>query len=78
MVCEEVNKDDETDPCGFLSISTQHPDNYTLTHFGEHSKNFSHDQINRYLGNARLTPRIVWEHVKSDGVQTPYGYIIFD
>ncbi len=41
------------------------PINYTLTHFGEHSENFSHDQINRYLANARLTPRIVWEHVKS-------------
>ncbi len=26
----------------------------------------------------RLTPRIVWEHVKFDVVQTPDGYIIFD
>ena len=70
-----MTKPTRVDYCQYL-LST--PINYTLTHFGEHSENFSHDQINRYLANARLTPRIVWEQVKSDVVQTPDGYIIFD
>ena len=70
-----MTKPTRVDYCQYL-LST--PINYTLTHFGEHSEKFSHDQINRYLANARLTPRTVWEHVKVDLVQTPDGYIIFD
>ena len=54
------------------------PINYTLTHFADHCERFSHDQINRYLADERLRPSIVWEHVKSDVVQTPDGYVIFD
>ena len=54
------------------------PINYTLTHFADHSQRFSHDQINRYLANDRLTPRSVWEHVKPHLEQTPDGYVIFD
>ena len=52
--------------------------NYTLTHFAAHCQRFSYDQINRYLAGDRLRPRTVWEHVKSDVVQTPDGYVIFD
>ena len=63
------------DYCQYL-LST--PINYTLTHFADHSENFSHDQINRYLANDRLRPRQVWEHVKSDLEQTPDGCLIFD
>ena len=63
------------DYCQYL-LST--PINYTLTHFAEHSERFSHDQINRYLAGDRLRPCYVWEHVKSDLVQTRDGYIIFD
>ena len=33
------------DYCQYL-LST--PINYTLTHFSDHSENFSHDQITRY------------------------------
>ena len=33
------------DYCHYL-LST--PINYTLTHFSDHSENFSHDQITRY------------------------------
>ena len=57
-----MTKPTRVDSCQYL-LST--PINYTLTHFGEHSENFSHDQINRYLGNARLTPRIVGNHIGS-------------
>ena len=61
--------------CQYL-LST--PVNYTLTHFAEHSESFSHDQINRYLSEDRLTPRLLWEHVKNDLVLDPDGYLIFD
>ena len=63
------------DYCQYL-FST--PINYTLTHFADPCERFSHDQINRYLAGARLRPRTVWEHVKSDVVQTVDGYVIFD
>ena len=63
------------DYCQYL-FST--PINYTLTHFADHCERFSHDQINRYLAGARLRPRTIWEHVKSDVVQTVDGYVIFD
>ena len=63
------------DYCQYL-LST--PINYTLTHFADHSENFSHDQINRYLAGDHLTPRMLWEHVKTDLVENPDGYLIFD
>ena len=61
--------------CQYL-LST--PINYTLTHFAEHSESFSHDPIHRYLSEDPLTPRMLWEHVKNDGVLDPDGYLIFD
>ena len=63
------------DYCQYL-LST--PINYTLTHFADHCDRFSHDQINRYLANDRLTPRSVWEHAKPHLEQTPDRYVIFD
>jgi hypothetical protein len=49
------------DHCQFL-LSSQI--NYTLTHFAEHSRRFSHDLANRYLAGERITPRLVWENVR--------------
>ena len=63
------------DYCQYLLTT---PINYTLTHFADHSERFSHDQINRYLGNDRLRPHHVCEHVKSHVKQTSDGYVIFD
>ena len=64
------------DYCQYL-LST--PVNYTLTHFADHSENFSHDQINRYLAGDHLTPRMLWEHVKTDLVENPDGnHLIFN
>ena len=63
------------DYCQYL-LST--PVNYTLTHFADYSENFSHDQINRYLAGDHLTPRMLWEHVKTDLVENPDGSLIFD
>lgn len=63
------------DYCQYL-LSSQI--NYTLTHFAEHAEAFSHDAINRYLAGERITPRLVWENVREDVVQTAEGYVVFD
>lgn len=53
-------------------------DNYTLTNFAAHSEEYSHDRMNRYLAEDRLPPRLVWERVKEDIVQSKNGKIVFD
>jgi hypothetical protein len=63
------------DYCQYLLVSQI---NYTLTNFADHCAQFSHDAINRYLRNERLTPRLVWENVVQDVVTTSAGYVIFD
>lgn len=63
------------DYCQFL-LCTQ--TNYTLTYFAEHKDGVSHDAINRYLAKDKLTPALVWEHVKKDIDQSEEGYLIFD
>ena len=63
------------DYCQYLLISQI---NYTLTYFAEHSEEFSHDAVNRYLAGDQIRPRVVWENVKDQVVQTPEGYVIFD
>ncbi len=62
------------DYCQYLLISQI---NYTLTNFADHREPFSHDQINRYLRREKVTPRLIWENVASQVVQTA-GYIVFD
>ena len=52
--------------------------NYTLTNFADHSQHFSHDQLNRFLRDDKLTPRLVWEQVKDSLVLSPNGYLLFD
>jgi len=52
--------------------------NYTLTNFAEHAEKFSHDAANRYLASDEIRPRLVWENVKSQVIQTPYGFLVFD
>lgn len=63
------------DYCQFL-LSSQV--NYTLTHFADHSQQYSHDQLNRYLRDDKLTPRLVWEQVKGLVVMSSDGYLLFD
>jgi hypothetical protein len=63
------------DYCQYLLVSQI---NYTLTNFAEHSAQFSHDAINRYLRGERLTPRLVWDNVESQIVRTSKAYIVFD
>jgi len=52
--------------------------NFTLTYLADHNEKFSHDAMNRYLLNTKLTPSLLWEHVKSDVITSPNGYLIFD
>lgn len=63
------------DYCQYLLVSQI---NYTLTNFADHSEKFSHDQINRYLRGERITPRLVWENVARQVIQTEKGYLVFD
>lgn len=63
------------DYCQYL-LSTQI--NYTLTNFAEHSEEFSHDEVNRYLAGERITPRLVWENVVEQVLPTAKGYVLFD
>ena len=52
--------------------------NYTLTNYAAHSKTFSHDMSNRYLAGDEIRPRLVWENVAGQVVQTTYGFLVFD
>lgn len=52
--------------------------NYSITHFAEHAKKWSHDTINRYLKGEKITPRFVWEKVQSQIQPSEQGYVIFD
>lgn len=61
--------------CQFLSTSQT---NYTLTYLSDHTETLSHDAINRYLSQDKITPNRIWEHAKGDVVFCPNGYIIFD
>ena len=63
------------DYCQYL-LSSQI--NYTLTNFADHSQQYSHDHLNRYLGGDKLTPRLLWEQVKGSIVTSPNGYLLFD
>jgi hypothetical protein len=63
------------DYCQFLISSHI---NYTQTYLAEHSENYSHDSMNRFLRLDKLTPRILWENVRDDVVPSDAGYILFD
>jgi hypothetical protein len=38
----------------------------------------SHDAINRYLRQDRVTGADVWHNVRGDMVHSPNGYVVFD
>lgn len=40
--------------------------NYTLTNFAEHTQEFSHDMINRYLNSEHLNHEVIWEKVRGE------------
>ena len=61
--------------CDFL-ISSQI--NYTQTYLADHSENYSHDKMNRFLRFDRITPKVLWENVRGDVVLSKNGYLLFD
>lgn len=52
--------------------------NYTLTNLAEHLEQISHDRINRYLKNEKLTPRLLWDNVKDVIEINGQAYLVFD
>ena len=66
---------DRLDYCEFL-ISSQI--NYTQTYLADHSEDYSHDSMNRFLRLDKLTPRTLWENVCADVVVSKQGYVLFD
>lgn len=70
-----MNKITRVAYCQFL-LSTQ--TNYTLTYFAEHAEELSHDAVNRYLRQEKLTSRLIWENVQADIVLSAHGYVAFD
>jgi hypothetical protein len=63
------------DYCQYL-LSSQI--NYTLTNFADHSQRYSHDHLNRYLRDDKLSPRLLWEQIKDTIATSPNGYLLFD
>jgi hypothetical protein len=63
------------DYCQYLLVSQI---NYTLTNYADHSQQFAHDTINRFLREEKFTPRLVWDNVRSQVVATVRGYVSFD
>jgi hypothetical protein len=61
--------------CQYLLVSQI---NYTLTNFADHYKQFSHDAINRYLRDEKITPRLIWDNVRAQVVRSERGYVVFD
>jgi hypothetical protein len=52
--------------------------NYTLTNLAKHLEVISHDKINRYLKNEKLTPSLLWDNVKELIEREENAYLIFD
>ena len=63
------------DYCQYL-LSSQI--NYTITNLAEHLENISHDKINYYLKNEKLTPRLLWDNAHDLIVVDEDAHIIFD
>lgn len=64
------------DYCQYLLVSQI---NYTITNYADHTPTeMSHDMINRYLRDERLTSRLVWENVRTQIQASPHGYVVFD
>ena len=63
------------DYCQFLLAGFQ---NFTQTHFADHSDEWSHDQLNRLLNTERISARELWRSVRNDIEFDEDGYILFD
>ena len=51
---------------------------YNQSHLASHVAGLHHDDVYRYLKHDKLTPSLVWEHVKPIMTQSGNAYVIFD
>ena len=63
------------DYCQYLLAS---PINPALTNFANHMDDMSHDAINRFLRNEKMTPHLVWDNVRDMIAAAPTGCEVFD
>ena len=49
-----------------------------MTNMADHLKSFSHDTINRYLKDEKLSPPLLWDQVEGVLERDPDAYLIFD
>ena len=52
--------------------------NYTVTNLADHLEQISHDKINRYLKNEKLTPGKIRDNVKDVIEVSDSSYLVFD
>ena len=64
-----------SDYCQFLLAGFQ---NFTQTHFADHTEKWSHDQLNRLLNTERIPARDLWRSVRKDIEFDEDGYVLFD
>ena len=64
-----------SDYCQFLLASFH---NFTQTYFADHTNRWSHDQLNRLLGEERIPSRALWQSVKNDIEFDLDRYLLFD
>lgn len=70
-----MNKLTHWDYAQFLLVSQI---NYTQTYFADHSEEYSHDRLNRYMRTVKLTPHELRQSVRKKLVLSANGYILFD
>lgn len=63
------------DYCQFLLVSQT---NFTQTYFADHRDDVSHDDLNRMMRQAKLSPRDLRDRVKSELILSANGYVLFD
>ena len=63
------------DYCQFLIVSQK---NFTQTYFAEHTKRYTHDQINRYLKSDHISSADIWTEAKAHIIPSNKGYLLFD
>ena len=63
------------DDCPYLLLSQI---NETLTNFADHCQRCSHEAIKRSLRDEQITPRVLWDHVRTQVMSRARGYVVFD
>ena len=49
-----------------------------MTYLADRVNGLSHDAVNRFLCNEKLTARMIWEHVQGDIIPSDNGCLVFD